>query len=219
MLSKNEAIETVSKLMISTDDEMKKNLYATYLEKINSVTDEELAEVAEKTLGKNSGVLEFEVWLQEKAERHIRSNDFIKLNDFVSYNIAVDRQDTLALHVVPKHVTQEEIRKSGTYLVDALEQIIEKINNGEIKDIETIFAVSDILKLRVLQNNFSRLGFKVERGEEAFREHFKNPYQASLQVKYLLSKEWQKIKDEFMTTQLSIQGKVDPQDPGDGGER
>ena len=56
---------------------------------------------------------------------------------------------------MPTQVTNRQIRNSGSYLVDALEQLKAKIRDGEFEEVETIFAVSDILKLKILQGYLS----------------------------------------------------------------
>lgn len=137
-------------------------------------------------------------------EPELQGTKFVQLNNLVSYNIAGISKDTIALHVVPAQVTTSQIRNSGSYLVDALEQLRTKLKEGDFEEVETIFAVSDILKLKLLQGYFRDLGFDVKEGEEMFRRRFKNPYQASLPKDNLLSEDWEKRKENFMKGKPTI---------------
>ena len=92
----------------------------------------------------------------------------------------------------------------GPYLVDALNQLREKVKNKEIEDITNIFAVSPILRAKKLQEGFRALGFEVKKGDEAFQEHFGNPYQAGISIEKILSDEWETIRDEYMKSQPDI---------------
>jgi len=109
------------------------------------------------------------------------------------------------LHVVPKQINSKQAREGGVYLADALEKIKSKMKEGKFSDIATIFAVSDLLKLKLLQKNFKDLGFQIEKGNENFEKMFKNPYQATLSRKFLLSDEWRELKEKFVEGKSTIE--------------
>lgn len=227
MISKNECLKVLEDMISNTTDENKKNKLIGYSAKINSITDEKFKEVAMRSLGENCHIEDFMKWINGRLNHELVGTEFIKLNDMVSYNIAGNKMDTIALHVVPKHVTTTDIRNMGPYLVDALNQLRQKVKSGEIEDVTNIFAVSDILKLRKLQEAFSLLGFDVGKGDEAFSGHFKNPYQAGISIEKILSKEWEDMRDEFCKNQPKVdvhaiakmeQIKVDKTDQSDDSE-
>lgn len=221
MIRKDQAIQIVKKIISESRDEDKIDKCKDILAKINSLSEEEFSKIVNNTLEKKASIEDFESWLATKLqERDLQGTKMVQLNEMVSFNIAGINKDTVALHVVPKHVTKEQIRSCGTYLVDALEQLREKIKNGEINDVESIFAVSDILRLKPLQRHFEELGFKVEEGEEMFRRRFRKPKQASLDVKTLLSNEWEERKEQFMEGRQKIEelhkNGIDVSDEEDG---
>lgn len=205
MVTKNQAIEIVKNYILQSQDNDKVDKSKDVLAKLNSISDEEFNKIVRHTLGEKSDLNAFNNWLMTKLqEPELQGTKFVQLNDFVSYNLAGISKDTIALHVVPTQVTNRQIRNSGSYLVDALEQLKTKIRDGEFEEVETIFAVSDILKLKILQGYFRDLGFDVEEGEEMFRRRFKSPYQASLSKAVLLSEEWEELKEKFMKDKPTI---------------
>lgn len=206
MITKNQAIEVLNNYLIEVNDENEINICKELLSKIEGVSENDFSVIACRTLGKNADINEFNDWLNKKIHDHeLYGTKFVELNNMISYNLAGNLKTTIALHVVPTKVSFEQIRNSGSYLVDALEQLRNMINDGEFENIETIFAVSDILKLGILQKYFNELGFKVEKADEIFRKKFKNPYQASLSKDGLMSVEWEKLKDKFMEDKLSVE--------------
>lgn len=205
MISKAQAIQNVREYILELKDDTKIDKCKDIIKKINSISEEKFSKIVHNTLGENANIEDFKNWLVSKLkERDLHETEFTQLNEMVSYNIAGTNQNTVVLHVAPKHVTMEQIRNGGSYLVDALEQIKMKLQNGEIENIETVFAVSDILKLKSLQKDFKGLGFGITQGEERFRRRFKNPYQASLDTKTLLSDEWEEKKKKFMNGRPTI---------------
>lgn len=205
MVTKNQAIEIVKNYIGYSQDEEKINKCKNMLQKLNSIAEEEFNKKVHHTLGENPDLNAFNNWLMAKLqEPELQGTEFVQLNNFVSYNIAGSSKDTIALHVVPTQVTTEQIRNSGSYLADALEQLKAKIKNGDFEEVKTIFAVSDILKLKLLQGYFRDLGFDVREGKEMFRRRFKNPYQASLPKDNLLSEDWEKRKENFMKGKPTI---------------
>ena len=205
MVTKNQAIEMIKDYILQSQDNEKVDKCKDVLSKLNSMPDEEFGKIVRHTLGEKSDLNTFNNWLMAKLqEPELQGTKFVQLNDFVSYNLAGISKDTIALHVVPTQVTNRQIRNSGSYLVDALEQLKAKIRDGEFEEVETIFAVSDILKLKILQGYFRDLGFDVREGEEMFRRRFKNPYQASLSKSVLMSEEWEKLKEKFMEGKPTI---------------
>lgn len=206
MVTKNQAIEMVKNYILQSQDDNKVDKCKDIIAKLNSISEDEFNKIICRTLGANPDLSSFNDWLMTKLEeRDLQGTKFVQLNDFVSYNLAGISKDTIALHVVPKQVTTVQIRNSGSYLVDALEKLKAKIKDGEFEEVETIFAVSDILKLKILQGYFRDLGFDVREGEERFRRRFKNPYQASLSKDTLVSDEWEKLKEKFMKDRPTIE--------------
>lgn len=219
MVTKNQAIEIVQNYILESKDDDKVDKCKDMLAKLNSISEEEFNKIVCRTLGENSGVNEFNSWLTSKLQEHdLQGTEFVQLNEFVSYNIAGISKSTLALHVVPTHVTTQQIINSGSYLAEALEQLRSKIKDGEFENIESIFAVSDILKLKVLQKYFKDLGFDVREGEEMFRRRFKNPYQASLDKDTLVSDEWEELKEQFMEGRPTVEELRDKNKDDIGGD-
>lgn len=204
MISKNESLQTLKSMIAETTDENKKTKLIGYIEKINSVTENQFYEIAKKSLGEECRIDDFIKWVNVRLNHELVGTKFVELNDMVSYNIAGSKADTIALHVVPKHVTKTDIRNMGPYLVDALNQLREKVKNNDIKGVTNIFAVSPILRAKKLQEGFRNLGFEVKKGDEAFQEHFDNPYQAEISIEKIISDEWKKIRDEYMESQPNI---------------
>ena len=152
MVTKNQASEIVKNYIGQSQDEDKVDKCKYILAKLNSIPEEEFSRIVHRTLGENPDLSAFNDWLMAKLqEPELQGTKFVQLNNFVSYNIAGISKDTIALHVVPTQVTTGQIRNSGSYLVDALEQLKAKIKEGEFEKVETLFAVSDILKLKMLQ--------------------------------------------------------------------
>lgn len=228
MLSKNECLQVINSMMTNTTDEKKKNKLIKFADKINSKSEEQLQKIAKETLGENCEIGDFQKWITDKLERKLVGTEFVELNDMVSYNIAGGEADTLALHVGPKKLSHSEIRNMGPYLVDALDQLREKVENGEIKGITNVFAVSDILKINTFREAFLELGFNYGEGDEAFKDQFKRtPYQAEILIENFMSEEWKQLRDKFMEKQPEIdvhaRAKADKlskknQDPGDDSE-
>lgn len=220
MISKDQAIQNVREYILELKDDDKIDKCKDIIEKIYSISEEEFNKIVHNTLGENANIEDFKNWLLSKLqERDLHETEFTQLNEMVSYNIAGTNQNTVVLHVAPKHVTMEQIRNGGSYLVDALEQIKTKLQNGEIKNIETVFAVSDILKLKSLQKYFKGLGFGITQGEERFRRRFKNPYQAALDTETLLSDEWEERKKKFMDGRPTIEELRKDKDEAGGEDR
>ena len=211
MFTRNQAIEIVNGYLAEEKNERTSNSLKAVLEKLHQKTDEEFEQMAIKTLGKECEGDDFKDWLKEELKEHAMS--FIKLNDFVSYHIekglnvnGENPQNTIVLHIVPQHVTYQQIRDGGAYLVDALEKIKAKIKDGEIQNANSVFAVSDILRMKRIQEYFKRLGFEVQKCEnERAKAHFKDPYQASLSQKVLMSNEWEELKNEFMKDRQNVE--------------
>ena len=202
MLAKNQVIDIIKNYMLQSQDENTIKKCQEMIEKLYPMPEDEFKKIVYNTLGENPDITSFNNWLMGRLnEPEHRHTDFIQLNRFASYNIA---GHTAVLHVVPEHVTLKQIRNSGTYLVDALEQIKALIQKEELGRIDTIFAVSDILKIRQLQEIFKDLSFNVEKGDRRFTGRFKNPYQASLPTEILLSEEWEKTKQQFMEKKPTI---------------
>ena len=204
MISKKESLQTLKSMIAETTDENKKTKLIGYIEKINSVTENQFYEIAKKSLGEECRIDDFIKWVNVRLNHELVGTKFVELNDMVSYNIAGSKADTIALHVVPKHVTKTDIRNMGPYLVDALNQLREKVKNNDIKGVTNIFAVSPILRAKKLQEGFRNLGFEVKKGDETFQEHFDNPYQAEISIEKIISDEWKKIRDEYMESQPNI---------------
>ena len=171
MVTKNQAIEIVKNYIGYSQDEEKVDKCKDILAKLNSIPEEEFNKIVHHTLGENPDLSAFNDWLMAKLqEPELQGTKFVQLNNLVSYNIAGISKDTIALHVVPAQVTTSQIRNSGSYLVDALEQLRTKLKEGDFEEVETIFAVSDILKLKLLQGYFRDLGFDVREGEDSIQD-------------------------------------------------
>ena len=200
MFTRQETINVIEN-QIKKQNNANVEKYQEILKKINSISDEEFENIAKQRIGENATIEMLSTWLKAKMEEHPK-NEFIKLNNMVSYHII---HETIALHVVPKQINSKQAREGGVYLADALEKIKSKIKEGEFSDIATIFAVSDLLKLKLLQKNFKDLGFKIEKGNQKFEKIFKNPYQATLSRKFLLSDEWRELKEKFVEGKPTIE--------------
>lgn len=200
MFTRQEAISVIEN-QIKKQNHTNVEKYQEILKKINSMSDEEFENIAKQRIGENATIEMLSTWLKAKMEEHPK-DEFIKLNNMVSYHII---NETIALHVVPKQINSKQAREGGIYLADALEKIKSKIKEGEFSDIVTIFAVSDLLKLKLLQKNFKDLGFRIEKGNKNFEKMFKNPYQATLSRKFLLSDEWRELKERFVEGKPTIE--------------
>ena len=200
MFTRQEAINVIEN-QIKQKNNVNVEKYQEILKKINSISDEEFEHIAKQRIGENATIEMISTWLKAKMEKHPK-NEFIKLNNMVSYHII---HETIALHVVPKQANSKQARKGEIYLADALEKIKSKIREGEFGDIATIFAVSDLLKLKLLQKNFKDLGFKIEKGNQKFEKIFKDPYQATLSKDFLLSDEWEALKNKFVEGKPTIE--------------
>ena len=182
MFTRQEAINVIEN-QIKQKNNANVEKYQEILKKINSMSDEEFENIAKQRIGENATIEMLSTWLKAKMEEHPK-NEFIKLNNMVSYHII---HETIALHVVPKQINSKQAREGGVYLADALEKIKSKMKEGKFSDITTIFAVSDLLKLKLLQKNF------------------KDPYQATLSRKFLLSDEWRELKERFVEGKPTIE--------------
>ena len=200
MFTRQEAINVIEN-QIKQKNNVNVEKYQEILNKINSISDEEFEHIAKQRIGEKATIEMISTWLKAKMEKHPK-NEFIKLNNMVSYHII---HETIALHVVPKQANSKQARKGEIYLADALEKIKSKIREGEFGDIATIFAVSDLLKLKLLQKNFKDLGFKIEKGNQKFEKIFKDPYQATLSKDFLLSDEWEALKNKFVEGKPTIE--------------
>ena len=200
MFSRKEAISVIEN-QIKKQNNANVEKYQEILKKINSISDEKFEYIVKRRIGENATIEMISTWLKAKMEKHPK-NEFIKLNNMVSYHII---HETIALHVVPKQANSKQARKGGIYLADALEKIKSKIREGKFGDIATIFAVSDLLKLKLLQKNFKDLGFKIEKGNQKFEKIFKDPYQAILSKDFLLSDEWEALKNKFVEGKPTIE--------------
>ena len=206
MITKDQVNEVIKNYILQLQDENKIDKCKKMLERIELLSENEFNKIVIRTLGENADINSFSNWLMKRLEEpELQGTKFIQINDFVSYNLAGTSKNTICLHVVPKQVSTGQIRSSGTYLVDALEKLKAKIKNGEFEEVETIFAVSDILKLKILQNYFRDLGFEIREGDAMFRGRFKNPYQASLSKDFLVSDEWEELKEKFMKDRPTIE--------------
>ena len=195
MFTRQEAINVIEN-QIKKQNNANVEKYQEILKKINSMSDEEFEHIAKQRIGENATIEMLSSWLKAKMEEHPK-NEFIKLNNMVSYHII---NETIALQINSK-----QAREGGVYLADALEKIKSKMQEGDFTHVTTIFAVSDLLKLKLLQKNFKDLGFQIEKGNKNFEKMFKNPYQATLSKKFLLSDEWRELKEKFVEGKPTIE--------------
>ena len=193
MFTRQEAINVIEN-QIKQKNNVNIEKYQEILNKINSMSDEEFEHIAKQRIRENITIEMLSTWLNTKMKEQTK-NEFIKLNNMVSYHIT---HETITLHVVPQKITTKQVRDSGIYLADALEKIRFKMQEGSFTGATTIFAVSDLLKLNSLQKNFKDLGFQIEKGNQKFKKIFKNPYQARLSKEFLLSDQWKDLKDKFV---------------------
>lgn len=200
MFSRKETISVI-KNQIKQKNNVNIEKYQEILKKINSISDEEFEHIAKQRIGENITIEMLSTWLNTKMKEQTK-NEFIKLNNMVSYHVI---HETIALHVVPKKITTKQAREGGVYLADALEKIKSKMQEGNFTYVTTIFAVSDLLKLNLLQKIFKDLGFQIEKGNQKFKKIFKNPYQARLSRGFLLSDEWKGLKDKFVEGKPTIE--------------
>ena len=200
MFTRQEAINVIAN-QIKKQNNANVEKYQEILNKINSISDEEFEHIAKQRIGENATIEMLSNWLKAKMEEHPK-NEFIKLNNMVSYHII---NETIALHVIPKQINSKQAREGGVYLADALEKIKSKMQEGDFTYVTTIFAVSDLLKLKLLQKKFKDLGFQIEKGNKDFEKMFKNPYQATLSRKFLLSDEWRELKGKFVEGKPTIE--------------
>lgn len=121
--------------------------------------------------------------INDLAENAIRKyleskQSHYELNELFDCRIS---NNTLHIHVVPKSV-KEDISKMGIkgyydyvekMLVDALYKIPKILNEPQNKNINNVFAVSPLLKMKNLQNLFSSYGFETSMTEsEKFSKMF-----------------------------------------------
>ena len=200
MFTRQEAINVIeNQIKQKNNDNVEK--YQEILKKINSMSDEKFEHIAKQRIGENATIEMISTWLNTKMKEQTK-NEFIKLNNMVSYHII---HETIALHVVPKQINSKQAREGGVYLADALEKIKSKMQEGNFTYVTTIFSVSDLLKLNLLQKIFKDLGFQIEKGNQKFKKIFKNPYQARLSREFLLSDEWKGVKDKFVEGKPTIE--------------
>ena len=199
-------MKIIQKYMSELQDDCKIVKCQWILTKVDSLSEEEFQKILYNTLGTSPDLMQFKQWLVRKLEElDLQDTKFIPLNAFVSYHIEEkESHDTFVLHVIPKYVTKEQLRNSGTYLVDALEKIRAKMQEGEFEKVNAIFAVSDILRLPALQEPFKALGFDVKQGDDRFKKQFRKPYQVFLPKHVFLSEAWEQRKEEFMRGRLTI---------------
>ena len=200
MFTRQEAINVIEN-QIKQKNNVNIEKYQEILKKINSMSDEKFEHIEKQRIGENITIEMLSTWLNTKMKEQTK-NEFIKLNNMVSYHVI---HETIALHVVPKKITTKQAREGGVYLADALEKIKSKMQEGNFTYVTTIFAVSDLLKLNLLQKIFKDLGFQIEKGNQKFKKIFKNPYQARLSREFLLSDEWKGVKDKFVEGKPTIE--------------
>lgn len=200
MFTRQEAINVIEN-QIKQKNNVNIAKYQEILKKINSMSDEKFEHIEKQRIGENITIEMLSTWLNTKMKEQTK-NEFIKLNNMVSYHVI---HETIALHVVPKKITTKQARDGGVYLADALEKIKSKMQEGNFTYVTTIFAVSDLLKLNLLQKIFKDLGFQIEKGNQKFKKIFKNPYQARLSREFLLSDEWKGLKDKFVEGKPTIE--------------
>lgn len=155
MFTRQEAIDVIEN-QIKKQNNANVEKYQEILNKINSISDEEFEHIAKQRIGENATIEMLSTWLKAKIEEHPK-DEFIKLNNMVSYHII---HETIALHVVPKQINSKQAREGGVYLADVLEKIKSKMQEGNFTHVTTIFAVSDLLKLKLLQKNLKIYDFK-----------------------------------------------------------
>ncbi|MDD2376971.1 MAG: hypothetical protein PHD15_06290 [Clostridia bacterium] len=146
------------------------------------------------------------VELQKEKSKSLNVEDeknFKVLNDFISYGIS---NNTFHLHIIPKDVrdmlNSEGLLRINIYLIDALDKIKDILKNDEFKNINTIFAVSPILRLSKLQDMFKELNFDVEQTKhQNLLDKFldaKSVYQANLPKEVFFTQEWDKNKESIL---------------------
>ena len=206
VITREQIKDAIKNYMSQLQDEDKIIKCQWILAKIDGLSEKEFQQKLYHTLGEKPDLTQFKKWLLETLEElEWQNTKFIPLNAFVSYHIEEkESHDTFVLHVIPKHVTKEQLRNSGTYLVDALEKIRAKMQEGEFEKVNAIFAVSDILRLPALQEPFKALGFDVKQGDDRFKKQFRKPYQVFLPKHVFLSEAWEQRKEEFMRGRLTI---------------
>ena len=171
MFTRQEAINVIEN-QIKQKNNVNIEKYQEILKKINSMSDEKFEHIEKQRIGENITIEMLSTWLNTKMKEQTK-NEFIKLNNMVSYHVI---HETIALHVVPKKIKTKQARDGGVQLADALEKIKSKMQEGNFTYVTTIFAVSDLLKLNLLQKIFKDLGFQIEKGNQKFKKIFKNPY-------------------------------------------
>lgn len=127
---------------------------------------------------------------------------FNPLNDLISYGIS---GNTIHIHVIPKDAKEffnhDGLSKANLDIIDALDKIKTMLKNDEIKNINNIFAVSPILKIRKLQEMFRNLNFAVsETTNKYFLDKFpaaKSVYQAILTRDMIFTEEWEQNKEKI----------------------
>ena len=118
MFTRQEAINVIEN-QIKQRNNANVEKYQEILKKINSISDEEFEHIAKQRIGENATIEMLSTWLKAKMEEHPK-NEFIKLNNMVSYHII---HETIALHVVPKQDKIKDARRRFYLCYDYLRSI------------------------------------------------------------------------------------------------
>ena len=205
MLLKNDAISILEKIKNEENQEK----IEKYKEKINNLSDEAWGQFLEAKSIKTV------VELEKFANILLRQEDkFVNLNNLVSFGIS---GATMHIHLVPTDVRSMFNNKGHNQakqsLIDALEKIQDLLIQEEFKEIENIFAISPILRGRIIKM-FDELAFSTETvnmedvkddSQYANYAKFYNMFKgkgrmlgwASISRKKLLSPEWNELKENI----------------------
>lgn len=136
------------------------------------VIKQELDKLVEEKLEELRKRQEFFKRGQQQSEKHY------DLNDLFDCRIS---NNTLHIHVVPKSI-EEDIKKVGLRnyfkiveekLEDAFKKIPNILNDPSNRDVQSVFAVSPLLKVSMAQEIFRNFGFDVEMSDNPiFQEMF-----------------------------------------------
>ena len=85
MFTRQEAINVIEN-QIKQRNNANIEKYQEILKKMNSISDEEFENIAKQRIGENATIEMLSTWLKAKMEEHPK-NEFIKLNNMVSYHI------------------------------------------------------------------------------------------------------------------------------------